>query len=133
MHIHRKQEERFEVLDGTLRFRIGRDERIAKAGDVIIVPPGAPHLPSNIGEVEAHCLMGFHPALNTETFFENAFAMLSARGPRPSLGMILEFSELLSHYRPDFRLAPAPLYVLRRIAASLGRLAGYRPRVPVRA
>jgi mannose-6-phosphate isomerase-like protein (cupin superfamily) len=133
MHIHPQQEERFEVLDGSLRFRIGREERIAKAGDVIVVPPGTPHLPSNIGEVEAHCLMEFRPALNTETFFENAFSMLSARGPRASFGMILEFSELLAHYRPEFRLAPPPLHLLTIMAAPLGRLAGYRPRVPVQA
>jgi mannose-6-phosphate isomerase-like protein (cupin superfamily) len=133
LHIYPQQEERFEVLDGSLRFRIGREERTAKAGDVIVVPPGTPHLPSNIGEVEAHWLMEFRPALNTETFFENAFLMLSARGPRASFGMILEFSELLADYRPEFRLAPPPLHVLTVMAAPLGRLTGYRPRVPVRA
>ncbi len=131
MHVHPLQEERFEVLEGTLRFHIGREERIAKAGDVIVVPSGTPHLPSNIGEVEAHYLMEFRPALNTETFFENAFSMLSARGPQASVGMILEFSELLAHYRPEFRLAPAPLHLLTRIAAPFGRLAGYHPRFPI--
>ena len=75
----------------------------------------------------------FRPALNIETFLENAFAMLSERGPGTSLPMILEFSELMAHYRREFALAPAPLGWLTTLAAPVGKLVGYRPRFPVEA
>lgn len=48
-------------------------------------------------------------------------------------GYFLESSELLAHYRPEFRVGPPPLHRLIVMAAPLGRLAGYRPRVSVRA
>ena len=62
MHVHPHQEERFEILDGSLRFRVGRETKVARAGDVIVVPAGTPHLPSNVGETEAHCVAEFRPA-----------------------------------------------------------------------
>ena len=47
------------------------------------------------------------------------------------LGLILEFSELLTHYRPEFKLAPAPLHLLTVAAAPIGRFVGYRPRFAI--
>jgi len=133
MHVHPHQEERFEILDGSLRFRVGRETKVVRAGDVIVVPAGTPHRPSNIGGMEAHFVAEFRPALNIETFFENAFALLSARGPRTSLPMILELAELLSHYRREVQATPAPMRMLTTLAAPLGKLAGYQPRFPIEA
>lgn len=42
-HLHAKQEERIEVLSGTLRCRIDGRERTAGAGESIAIPPGTPH------------------------------------------------------------------------------------------
>ena len=42
MHVHPAQEERFEVLGGTGRFRKGLRRITAPAGDVVVVEPGAP-------------------------------------------------------------------------------------------
>jgi quercetin dioxygenase-like cupin family protein len=133
MHVHPHQEERFEILKGSLRFRVGRETKVAKAGDVIVVPAGTPHLPTNVGEAEAHCVAEFRPALNSETFFENAFALLSARGPRTSLPMILELAELLSHYRREVQATPAPMRVLTTLAAPIGKVVGYKPRFSIEA
>jgi quercetin dioxygenase-like cupin family protein len=130
-HIHPNQEERFEVLEGVVRFRVGREKRIARAGEVIVVPAGTAHTLGNVGESDVRFLFEFRPALNTETFFENAFALLSTRGPGTSLPMILEFSELLTHYSREFRLAPAPLRWLTMAAAPMGRIIGYKPRFPI--
>lgn len=132
-HIHPNQEERFEVVDGVVRFRVGREVRIARAGEVIVVPAGTAHTLRNIGPSEVQFAFEFRPALNIETFFENAFGMLSVRGPGTSVPMILEFSELVAHYRREFELAPAPLQWVITLAAPVGRLVGYRPRFPVEA
>src|SRR5918992_1074121 len=42
-HIHPKQEERFEVVEGTMRFRMGRKRVVAGPGEVVVVPPGQKH------------------------------------------------------------------------------------------
>jgi quercetin dioxygenase-like cupin family protein len=132
-HVHPFQEERFEILEGTVRFRLGSRTRVATAGDVVVVPPGTPHLPRNIGDGEAHLIAEVRPALNLETFLENAFALLSARGHRMTPPMILELSELLSHYSREVRATPALLYVLTLAAAPIGKSLGYRPRFPIEA
>lgn len=132
-HVHPHQEERFEIVDGSLRFRVGRETKVARAGDVIVVPAGTPHRPSNLGDMEAHCIAEFRPALNIETFFENAFALLSTTGPRFSVPMILGLSELLSHYRREVVATPAVMRVATELAAPIGRVFGYRPRFPVEA
>jgi mannose-6-phosphate isomerase-like protein (cupin superfamily) len=132
-HVHPHQEERFEIVTGTMGFQVGRATRLAGAGEVIVVPPGTPHLPRNVGETEAHCIAEFRPALNIETFFENAFALLSARGPRTALPMIFELSELLSHYGPEIRATPPPVQWAVAVAAPIGRALGYRPRFRIEA
>jgi quercetin dioxygenase-like cupin family protein len=132
-HVHPFQEERFEIVEGTVRFRLGSDTRVATAGDVVVVPPGTPHLPRNVGDAEAHLIAEVRPALNLETFLENAFALLNARGPRMTVPMILELAELLSHYSREVRATPAALHVLTVLVAPIGRLVGYRPRFPIEA
>ena len=42
-HSHPEQEERFTVCDGMLRFRIGWRRRLARPGDVVVVPRGTVH------------------------------------------------------------------------------------------
>ena len=133
MHIHPHQEERFEIVKGTMRFRVGGESTEARAGDVIVVPAGTAHRPGNEGTMEAHCVVDFRPALNIETFFENAFTLLSARGTRSTVPMILELAELLSHYRREVQATPAPVRVLTMLAAPVGRVVGYRPRFPIEA
>jgi uncharacterized cupin superfamily protein len=43
-HVHPRQEERFEVISGTLRLRFGKEERVLTAGDVAVIPAGLPHV-----------------------------------------------------------------------------------------
>jgi quercetin dioxygenase-like cupin family protein len=130
-HVHPVQEERFEVARGSIRIRVAGQERVAGTGQVVIVPPGVPHLLSNPGAVEAQVVFEFRPALNSETFFENAFAVMNARGIRPTPRLLLEFGEMLGHYGREFQIASLPLRLVLAVAGRLGRLAGYRPRFPV--
>ena len=133
VHIHPHQEERFEILEGTLRLRVGREERVATAGDIIVVPAGTPHRPRNVGEMEVHCVAEFRPALNIETFFENAFALLSAGGSRTAVPMAFELAELLSHYPREVQATPAPVRLLTKLGAPIGKALGYGPRFPIEA
>jgi quercetin dioxygenase-like cupin family protein len=49
LHIHPVQEERFEVVRGTMRFRMRRKKILAGPGEVVVVPPGVPHDFANAG------------------------------------------------------------------------------------
>src|SRR3954451_16628742 len=40
MHVHPRQQEHFEVLEGRMTFKLGRRTIVADAGDVVVVPAG---------------------------------------------------------------------------------------------
>jgi quercetin dioxygenase-like cupin family protein len=42
-HVHPVQAERFEVLEGTVRFRVGRRTILAAAGEILEIEPGVRH------------------------------------------------------------------------------------------
>ena len=53
-HVHPVQTERFEVVEGLMRFRVGLRKRMAGPGDVVEVAPGVAHSFANAGADEAH-------------------------------------------------------------------------------
>jgi quercetin dioxygenase-like cupin family protein len=134
-HVHRLQEERFEVLRGRLGLRVQGEEAVHEAGDVIIAPAGAPHAAWNAGDDEVHVLVDFRPALRTEVAFET-LAGLAADGktnragaPRNPLLLAL----ILRHYEDEIYFVRPPLAVQRAIfgpLAGVARLLGYKPDYP---
>jgi quercetin dioxygenase-like cupin family protein len=77
-HVHPIQTERFEVVAGRMRFRIGLRTRIAEPGDVIEVAPGVLHGFGNAGEEEARMRVEVRPALAMEQMFADVIAMARA-------------------------------------------------------
>ena len=53
MHVHPTQTERFEVLEGTMTFRMGRKKVTAGPGEVVVVPAGKAHKFANGGDDDA--------------------------------------------------------------------------------
>jgi mannose-6-phosphate isomerase-like protein (cupin superfamily) len=88
-HVHPAQEERFEVVSGTMKFRLGRKKILAEAGDTVTVPAGSIHKFANAGDVPAHVRVEVRPALKMEQLFEMAKATRPCRaihGLRSSAG-----------------------------------------------
>ena len=56
-HVHPGQEERFEVLRGTVGFRVGREKLVAGPGKRLTVPAGTPHKFWNAGDDVAHFVL----------------------------------------------------------------------------
>ena len=79
LHVHPKQEERFEVLEGTMRFRMGRKRIVAEAGEVVVVPAGVRHDFANVGDTDARVHVEIRPALRMEQMFETAVALARER------------------------------------------------------
>ena len=54
-HFHPEQQERFEVVEGWMSFRLGRKRMLAGPGTVVVVPPGMPHAFANAGTAMRSC------------------------------------------------------------------------------
>ena len=75
-HVHPRQEERHEVLSGTLWGRVGGQEQVITEGQRVIGPAGVPHAWRNPSEdEELHIVSELRPPLRFETLFETAFGL----------------------------------------------------------
>ena len=133
-HVHPNQEERFEVLSGSLKLRIDDEERVLSPGDVAVIPPGHSHVWWNAGEDDLHVLGEFRPALRTEVFFETFFGLAAdGKTNRKGLPNPLHLAVLMREFGDELHLASPPLGVQTAMfipLAALGRLLGYRGRYP---
>jgi quercetin dioxygenase-like cupin family protein len=77
-HVHPFQTERFVVVEGQMRFRIGFRTVLADAGDVVEVAPGVAHSFANAGAEEARLRVEVRPALAMEDMFAEVVAMAAA-------------------------------------------------------
>ncbi len=130
-HVHPYQEERFEVVRGSVGFRIGREELVAGPGRRLTVPPGTAHRFWNAGETEARFVCEIRPALDFEQLIETMFS-LAADGKTNRSGMPNPLRlAVIAQARFDTVRLPFPPAPLQRLglalAAPLGRLLGYRP------
>ena len=138
VHTHPNQEERFEVLAGTPRFRIGSTERTGRTGETLVVAPGMPHRVWNDGPTEARLRIELRPALRMEEVLEeNArlgrLGKLNRKGlPNPLRGALLareyaaEFAPAPDPNIPLSRIPPRVLSALLVPLAAIARLLGYR-------
>ncbi|MDO8612184.1 MAG: cupin domain-containing protein [Dehalococcoidia bacterium] len=129
-HVHPRQEHRFQVLSGSLAFRIRGEETIVREGGAITIPPNAPHHFWNSGEEEAHYIQEFRPALRIDLFFETLFG-LARDGKLNDRGVpnLLQAAVLVPDFSDEIRLTRPPWAVQRAVFAVLApmaRLRGYR-------
>src|SRR4051794_21368187 len=102
LHVHPVQQERFEVLEGTMTFRLGRRTITAGPGDVVVVPAGAAHKFANGGDGRATARVQITPALKMEDLFETACA-LAEEGATTRKGMPkpLHLALFARHFRDE--------------------------------
>jgi mannose-6-phosphate isomerase-like protein (cupin superfamily) len=129
-HVHRFQEERTEVVSGTLGMRMGRQELLLTPGQKAVGPPGVPHAWWNPSEEEeVRFVSEIRPGLEVETFLETLLG-LARDGktigpiPRNPLQLAVLADEIASWLvlRPVEKVFFAPVAAL----AFIGRLLGYR-------
>jgi quercetin dioxygenase-like cupin family protein len=136
-HIHLHQEERFEVISGTLRSSIDGKEATHHAGDVIAAPAGSVHTVWNAGNEPVHVRVEFRPALRSETVLE-CLAALAQDGKTDEHGAprsLLQAAVMLHEFAPELAPAKPPLAIQRPLFAllgAIGRWRGYRPEYPYR-
>lgn len=127
-HVHRKQEERFEVRAGRVRSYVDGEERTHGPGDVIIAPAGSVHTVWSDGDQDVELLVEFRPALRSEDVLET-LAALAFAGRTKADGAPknpLELAMIIQKYEDELYLAQPPLAVQQLVFSPLAWLARRR-------
>jgi quercetin dioxygenase-like cupin family protein len=108
-HVHPVQQERFQVLSGTMRFRKGLRTLLAGPGDEIVVPPGAFHQFANAGDEPAVVRVQVEPALRMEQLYETAVALAREGRTLPSgMPKPLDLALFMREFEREVRAPIAP-------------------------
>lgn len=74
LHVHRREDESFFVIDGQVRFRCGDEEVLAGPGSFVFLPRDVPHTFVVEGTAEAHVLTLMTPGGGERFFLEGGRA-----------------------------------------------------------
>jgi quercetin dioxygenase-like cupin family protein len=139
-HFHPHQEERHEVLSGTLRGRVGGQERDYAAGERVVGSAGVPHAWRNSSsEEELRIISELRPPLVLETIMETSFGLARDGKTTKKQGIPknpLQLAVLVDEMRGMFYSSAVPVAVqeaflaLFAVVASVGRMLGYKARYP---
>ena len=134
-HIHPKQDERFEVISGSLRGHIAGKEWTAGPGETAVVQAGTPHVWWNAGDDELRVLVDFRPALRTEVFFETFFGLAQDGKVNLKTGLpsLLQTAVSAGAFRNEIVSVRPPLVVQKAlfgVLGPIGRLLGYKAEYP---
>lgn len=127
LHSHPMQEERFEVIRGTIRFSVGGERIVAGPGTVVVVPPGIPHDFANAGDGDALVRVEIRPALKIEQLFETAVALAEqGRTMRRGIPKPLDLALFTREFEQEVQAAFPPRWLQRLALAPLAWLAKHR-------
>lgn len=140
-HVHVRQEERHEIVSGTLRGRVGGRERDFGRGERVLGPAGVPHAWHNPSDgEELRIVSELQPALGFEVLLEHSFAIARdlktdrLRTHKHLLRILILLDEAEGEFYPTGIPAPAWRASLALVAAlaRVGKLLGYEARSPGR-
>jgi len=131
-HLHPRQSERHEVLDGSLGLVSGGRGMRLEAGDVEDVPPGTRHRIFRTQAAPLRARFALRPAFESEVLLETLFGLardgrVDAKGNPTPLQLAVIFSEFADLGRPP-RPPPAVQTAIITPLALLGRARGLRAR-----
>jgi quercetin dioxygenase-like cupin family protein len=126
-HVHPEQEERFHVLEGTMKFRMGLRRVVAEAGDTVIVPAGRVHRFANGGDTTARCRVEVVPALDMEQLLETTVELaLEGNVTRNGMPKPLHLALFVRRFAREVRAPFPPAWLVRVLMAPLAALASRR-------
>jgi quercetin dioxygenase-like cupin family protein len=122
-HVHPIQEERFTVIAGLMRFRLGHHTILARPGETVLVPAGTAHWFGNASAQVAHARVEVRPALRTEEFFaENEALSLAGRLGGTRLPRLSDLARILLEFRREVAVPYAPAFLVRALLTPLAWL-----------
>jgi quercetin dioxygenase-like cupin family protein len=123
-HVHPEQEERFHVLEGTMKFRLGLRTIVASAGDSVVVPAGRMHKFSNHGDEPARARVEVVPALDMEELLRTTTELAhEGNVTRSGMPKPLHLALFVQRFRREVRAPFPPAWVVRALMAPLAALA----------
>jgi quercetin dioxygenase-like cupin family protein len=126
-HVHPEQEERFHVLEGTMKFRMGLRRIVAEAGDTVVVPAGRVHRFANGGDTTARCRVEVVPALDMEQLLETTVELaLEGNVSRKGMPKPLHLALFVRRFAREVRAPFPPAWMVRVLMAPLAALASRR-------
>ena len=125
VHVHPNQTETFQILDGTVGFRLGRERLFATTGDTVTVKAGTAHTFWNTSESRARFVCEIRPALGFERLLETMFALArDGKTDRRGMPHPLRLAAIANHHHDDLQLPIVPPSV-QRLAARFGAAAAW--------
>ncbi len=124
-HIHPHQEERFTIKEGEAHFTLNGRELVARAGETIIVPAGAPHSEGNSGSLDTEGMVELRPALRTKEFHEALAGLVNdgSTTPRGAPKNPLQLGATFWHFRRESRATSPPIWAQNLFLPPLAVLA----------
>jgi mannose-6-phosphate isomerase-like protein (cupin superfamily) len=113
-HVHPALEERFNVIEGRMRFRRGLRTIVAKEGDTVTVPAGTIHRFANAGGGVARAMVEVRPAYRMEELLETT-AELANQGRTLPNGMPapLEMALFMREFDEELRIPLVPHFLVK--------------------
>ncbi len=126
-HFHPRQEERWSVVDGSVRFRLGdRKRMIGPADGEIVVPTGTVHGVESATDREAHLRCLVTPALRLQEFLEESTragdeGLFTASGRPRGMRGARWAARFLKRYRDETVFVSPPQLAQRALFALFAR------------
>ena len=126
-HVHPSQEERFQVVSGTMKFKMGRKTIVAGPGEVVVVPAGTAHKFANGGDETAHVRVQVTPALRMEDLLETATRLaIEGRTNKKGMPRPLDFALFVREFENEVVGAFPPVWVQKATMAPVAWIARNR-------
>jgi mannose-6-phosphate isomerase-like protein (cupin superfamily) len=123
-HIHAKQVETFRVVSGGMQATLGKEERIIRAGESLVVPAGQVHRWRNLSESEPLVVrIRVEPALQFQWMMTEYSRLAIANGGRWKDAPLLEVGYILHRTRDEHEIPGMPHILTSLFLASLAGLA----------
>ncbi len=126
-HFHPQQEERWSVLEGRVRFRLGAERRVIgpEVGEMVVAP-GVIHGLESVNDQEARLHTLVSPAMRLQEFLEESAAaaeerLFTPRGLPRGLRGARWAAGFLKRYRDETVMVSPPQPVQRLLFALLAR------------
>ncbi len=129
MHVHPEQEERFEILEGRMKFRMGMRTIEAGPGETVVVPAGKAHKFTNASDDTVVARVTVTPALEMERLLETSVALADeGRVLRSGMPKPLDLALFVHEFKDEVRGPGSPGWVQRATLAPLAWIARRRGR-----
>jgi quercetin dioxygenase-like cupin family protein len=128
-HHHPRQEERWSVIEGAVRFQLGRTKRlIAPAEGELVVRAGTKHAIANMSDREAHLCCHVIPARDLRAFLEESAeaareGLVMKGGIPKGLRGARWAAAFLKRHREDVVMSFPPAFMQSALIALFGRSA----------